>query len=96
MMDEDKKAILINKQDNVATVLSQVKKNERMSITYGREVVDSIISLNDIDIYHKIAVKSINTLENVYKYGEVIGRAVQPIEKGQHVHVANIKGVAGK
>jgi altronate dehydratase small subunit len=95
-MAENQKAILMNLQDNVAVVLSQVNKNERVTIIYDNKVIDSIQSKDNIEIYHKIAIKFINSRENVYKYGEIIGRAVEPIEKGHHVHVTNIKGVTMK
>jgi altronate dehydratase len=38
---------------------------------------------------HKIAIRSIHSGERVIKYGEVIGRATQPIAGGAWVHVHN-------
>ena len=40
---------------------------------------------------HKFALKAIAKGEPVIKYGEVIGRAVQDIAKGEWVHVHNLK-----
>ncbi|MGC1784088.1 MAG: UxaA family hydrolase [Acidobacteriaceae bacterium] len=45
----------------------------------------------DIPLGHKLALKDFVVGDEVTKYGCVIGRVVQPIETGQHVHVHNLK-----
>jgi len=95
-MLENRKAILMNTKDNVAMVLEPIKENDRVAIIYDHEVIDYVDSQENIDIYHKIAIKSINYKEDVYKYGEIIGRAVKPISIGCHVHVDNLEGVTLK
>jgi altronate dehydratase small subunit len=91
-----KKAILMNKKDNVATALLPIKKNDCAVITYNNEIINEIIVLEDIEIYHKIAIKPIHNGDLVYKYGEVIGRASNSINVGEQVHVNNIESVRGK
>lgn len=88
-----KKAILMNIQDNVATVLVPISKNERAAIVFNNEIVAEVTVISDIDAYHKIALKPIEVRELVYKYGEVIGRATSSIRTGEHVHVNNIESV---
>ena len=44
-----------------------------------------------IPLGHKIALQDIAEGDTVYKYGHDIGRAVQSIAKGRHVHVHNTK-----
>ena len=95
-MADFKKAILMNKKDNVAMVLSPVKKNDSIVITYNNEVITQVCALDDIEIYHKIAVKPMQIGDNVLKYGEVIGRAVSFIKAGEHVHINNIESVMVK
>jgi len=96
MIAGEKKAIVMNREDNVATVLVEVKKNERVAVAHDKNIVDYIVAQDDIDIYHKFAIKPIGENENVLKYGENIGKAIEPIELGCHVHVTNIKGVTLK
>lgn len=95
-MHDLKKAILMNKKDNVATMLVQIKKDEVAAITFDNEVVEQIAAVEDIDVYHKIAIRPIEQGELVYKYGEVIGKAVNTIKIGEHVHVNNIESVMTK
>ncbi len=47
--------------------------------------------LNDIPIGHKIALKALGKGDTVIKYGTDIGRVVQPIRQGEHLHVHNVK-----
>lgn len=90
------KAILLNEKDNVATALLPVKKDGNVEIIYNNKVITIIMALDNIEIYHKIAIKSIDNGDKVYKYGETIGRATSFIKAGQHVHVSNIESVMVK
>jgi len=45
----------------------------------------------DIPIGHKVALKDMAVGDTVIKYGIDIGKVVQPIRKGEHAHVHNIK-----
>ncbi|MFA9393591.1 MAG: flagellar biosynthesis protein FlgA [Halodesulfovibrio sp.] len=47
--------------------------------------------LNDIPIGHKIALKALEDAETVLKYGTDIGRTVQTVKQGEHLHVHNVK-----
>ena len=44
-----------------------------------------------IPLGHKLALKDFAVGDEVTKYGCVIGKVVQPIKAGQHVHVHNLK-----
>jgi (2R)-sulfolactate sulfo-lyase subunit alpha len=48
-------------------------------------------SAQDIPLGHKLALKDFAVGDTVIKYGCEIGRVVQPIKAGQHVHVHNLK-----
>lgn len=95
-MDDYKNAILINIDDNVATVLDPIKKNDKVNIMFNNQNIKMIIALDDIDLYHKIAIKDINKGNEIIKYGEVIGKAVDNIMAGQLAHVSNIESVRVK
>jgi len=45
----------------------------------------------DIPLGHKVALKDLAVGDTVIKYGVDIGKVVQPIRKGAHAHVHNIK-----
>ena len=45
----------------------------------------------DIPIGHKVALKDYRPGDTVIKYGVDIGRVVQPIARGEHLHVHNVK-----
>jgi len=48
-------------------------------------------ALNDIPIGHKLALREHREGDSVIKYGVDIGKVVQPIRKGEHLHVHNVK-----
>ena len=47
--------------------------------------------ISDIPIGHKLALKDFAVDETVIKYNTDIGKVVAPIQKGEHLHVHNIK-----
>lgn len=78
--------ILIDKGDNVAVALSEIKSGASLNIN-GKV----LLALEDIGQAHKIAIKDIKKDENIIKYGSPIGHATTDIKKGQFVHSHNIK-----
>jgi (2R)-sulfolactate sulfo-lyase subunit alpha len=44
-----------------------------------------------IPLGHKLALKDFAVGDSVTKYGCEIGRIVQPVKAGEHVHVHNLK-----
>ena len=45
----------------------------------------------DIPLGHKLALRDFAVGDTVIKYGCEIGKIVQPVKAGQHVHVHNLK-----
>lgn len=45
----------------------------------------------DIPLGHKLALKDHKPGDTVIKYGCDIGKVVEPIKAGEHVHVHNVK-----
>jgi altronate dehydratase small subunit len=88
-------SLVMNEKDDVATVLRDMPVGESMRYRRG-ESLETLILLNPIAFGHKVAITSIKQGANVYKYGDIIGRATQNIEQGEHVHVHNIEGVRGR
>jgi len=75
-------ALKINSKDNVAVALRLIEKGEN---------VLGVVALNEIPRGHKMALVEIKDKENVIKYGQPIGHAIQIIHPGEHVHTHNLK-----
>ena len=78
--------IRINQEDNVAVALRSIEKGE--SLVIGGS---SLTTLEEIPQGHKVALKPVKAGEEVIKYGFRIGYAKENIDRGQWVHVHNIK-----
>lgn len=88
-------AIIMNPKDNVATLLSDVDKNEMVQARLGETSTEERVR-EPIRFGHKFALSRIHKGANVVKYGEIIGRATRDIEKGYHVHVHNVESLRGR
>ncbi|MGB9623201.1 MAG: UxaA family hydrolase, partial [Candidatus Bathyarchaeia archaeon] len=86
------KAIQIDEKDNVATVTSDIKKNDEVEVlSPNGKVIIKTKSLNFIPFGHKIALNNLKKGDKVVKYGEVIGVASRNIRIGEWVHVDNLE-----
>jgi len=90
-----RKAIVMHPEDNVATLIRDVSVGEVVEVRVEDET-KHIKAKQTIPFGHKIALRKIEKGENVIKYGEVIGKATKTIEKGEHVHVHNVKSTRGR
>ena len=62
------KAIIMNEKDNVATLLTDVDKNDVVQVRV-REKLTKVRMQGKIQFGHKFAMKKISKGENVIKYG---------------------------
>ena len=76
----------IHASDNVAVALEPLAAGTEIAVPGLRLTVRE-----DIPAGHKIALQDIPEGENIIKYGFPIGHATQPISRGQHVHIQNLK-----
>jgi len=83
--------MIIDEKDNVAVAIEPIAKGAAAVYACGGKEV-SLPALEDITIYHKLAVRDIAEGEPVVKYGEHIGVASRGIKAGEHVHVHNVEG----
>lgn len=90
------KAIKLNEKDNVATVFSDVKKDDILEILTHKGESWNLKVLNDIPYGHKIALEDIKVGQQITKYGEEIGIASREIEAGDYVHIHNIESIRGR
>jgi altronate dehydratase small subunit len=94
-MDKNYNAVMIKPIDNVATALEFIPANAIVTLTCQDKRL-SVKVEKDIEFGHKFAIKLISKEANIVKYGEVIGRAIEDIEPGEHVHIHNIEGLRGR
>lgn len=84
--------IMLHPDDNVATLIKEIDEGEEVSIFSDKgEIVNIIIAAEPIPQNHKISLQTIKNGADVVKFGEVIGRATQLIQEGDHVHVHNVE-----
>lgn len=56
----------------------------------GDQTISCQVS-DSIPIGHKLAIRDLAEGDTVIKYGVDIGRVIQPIKRGEHLHVHNVK-----
>lgn len=82
--------VIISPEDNVGVVIEWIKKGEILNYDTLDGKSHSIESLDDIRIYHKVAIEEIKKGDFIVKYGEHIGVASNDIGIGEHVHSHNV------
>lgn len=83
-------------KDNVATIISnEVTKGKIVPMVIQGAKLE-VTANADIPYGHKIAIKPIAKGETVFKYGLSIGKAMEDIKVGDHVHVQNIEPCRGR
>jgi altronate dehydratase small subunit len=90
-----KQAVVINPQDNVATVVDDFASGTLIHFFIGGSE-QSIQLLQDIPLGHKFAICDIKPSEDIIKYAESIGVSTTLILAGQHVHVHNMESQRGR
>ena len=85
-------SFIVHPKDTVVVVTKAISKGEEVIyLSDAKEV--TIKAIDNIPMYHKIAIKSVKKGNNVLKYGEVIGHATTDIEIGAHVHTQNLSDI---
>lgn len=85
-------SVIISEKDNVVVAIEPIKKGDLVEFKNLEGNLEKLTALDDIKIYHKIALKDIKKEEPVIKYGEHIGFALRDIKVGEHVHDHNTEG----
>jgi altronate hydrolase len=82
------KSILLNSNDNVSIL---TKKGKLGDTAYVEQNIKLKMKLRDeIQQWHKIAVRDIEKNKEIIKYGQIIGYSSKKIIAGEHVHNHNI------
>ncbi len=85
-------ALRLDSRDNVATALRDHAAGETPVLADGGHIV----LLDVVRRGHKFALAPLAHGAQVIKYGHVIGHALCDIKTGEHVHLHNLEGLAGK
>ena len=80
-----------SQKDNVVTCCMAVSTGDFFTVNDTK-----IVAIQDIPIYHKIAIAEISAGATVFKYGQPIGIASRDIHIGEHVHVQNLESDRGR
>jgi altronate dehydratase len=86
-----KRAMRIGPDDNTATALNDIDAGETISLVSKSGPVGEMTTRQAVPFGHKVAVIDIKKGAKIMKYGEVIGLATQPINKGDYVHTHNVE-----
>lgn len=84
-----KKILQINKKDNVLVALQDLRKGETVQF----EGVDYVLQ-EDIPAKHKFYMNDMNTGEEVFMYGVLVGKVQQLVLKGMRMSTDNLKHAA--
>ncbi|MEO7802516.1 MAG: altronate dehydratase family protein [Ginsengibacter sp.] len=80
------KTLKIHPLDNVAVALTDLPKGETIN-----ENGFHLLLVSDVLAKHKFALVDLNTNDNITMYGVLVGKAVEPIQKGGLLTTANIR-----
>ncbi len=78
--------------DDVGVAVADLKKGATAgAVTLEGKPAGSVKLRNNVPLGHKVAMRDVAKDKTVTKYGRQIGKAVQAIEKGAHVHTHTLK-----
>lgn len=78
--------------DDVGVAVADLKKGDNAgAVTLEGKAVGSVKLRDKVPLGHKVALRDLPKDKAVIKYGREIGKAVQAIAKGAHVHTHNLK-----
>lgn len=84
--------LVLNSKDSVGVAIDPLREGDCAVYTLDTQEMELRI-VQDVPLYHKVAIVNIAEGEIAYKYGEVIGRTTSDIKTGQHVHSHNLVSI---
>lgn len=91
-MNQKFNVLVLNENDTVGVAINDLKAGE-VGFYQLADKVYEIKIVQDIPIFHKVALKDMLEGENAYKYGQNIGRVISNIISGQHIHTHNLMSI---
>jgi altronate hydrolase len=81
----NKKILQLDPRDNVLIALSNLSKGETVTLGAQTHMLES-----DVPAKHKFATQDLATDSEVIMYGQLVGKAVQPIRRGELLTTHNV------
>jgi len=90
-----KHSILLHEAgDDVGVAVADLKKGASAgALTLEGKPAGRVKLRDNVPLGHKVALRDVAKDQPVTKYGRPIGKAVQVIAKGAHVHTHNLKSL---
>ena len=88
------RAIVLDVTDNVATLLDPGRAGDACELQ--GESSGKVTLLQDVPFGHKVCIAATAQSAEVVKYGEIIGRASQALQVGEHTHLHNLESARGR
>lgn len=85
-------ALMMNEIDNVVTCVENVAAGETVYYRKGEKTC-SVTAKEEIPYCHKIALVDFAEGDQVFKYGELLGKTTKPVLKGHWVSHENISSI---
>ena len=82
----DARLLQVDPADNVLVLVRGVDAGESLLVAGEMVLVETALGTG-----HKIAARGIAAGEKIIKHGVPIGSATQPVSRGAHVHLHNMK-----
>ena len=83
-------AIHLNDSDTCVTVTEPAEQGD--IVLFIENCAEKTVAAREaVPMWHKVAVRPVKAGGSVYKYGSVIGVALNDIAPGEHVHVHNMR-----
>lgn len=80
--------------DDVGVATADLRAgSEVAAVTLEGEPVGVVTLVEDVPLGHKVAMRQMPKDKQVIKYGRPIGRAMQAIHCGAHVHTHNLQSL---
>jgi len=78
----------LHPEDDVAVVLEPAVPGDTVTVEE-----DVVVIRDPVPRFHKVALRDLQEGSLVRKGGEVIGAAARPVQRGQHVHIHNLRSL---
>ncbi len=84
--------LLLESDDDVGVATMDLAAGETVqALTLEGELVADVELVNDVPLAHKVAMRAIDSDNDVVEYGRPIGAASTGILRGEHVHTHNVR-----
>jgi urease beta subunit len=83
-----KKFMRLLPQDNVGVALVRIPTGATLRLEDG-----SLLPCQEVPAGHKLALVDLPEKALVIKYGQVIGETTRPVQRGEHVHLHNLRSL---